>query len=263
MAKETLEVKSLNVSVGGKKVLNGISLSVNSGELHVIMGPNGSGKSTFARSLLGMPKYSVSGKILLSGEDLSKMKPYERARMGLFLAFQNPPEIESIKNANFVRQASLAMQGGNAVSCSTGRGKPINEREGALIFKQRFEDALERAGLGKEFYDRSVNYNFSGGEKKKNELAQLILMGPKFAILDEIDSGLDVDSARRTAKIITGLVRQGMGIILITHSPTILKFMCPDMVYLFGNGRIVLKGNRELITRLERKGFAMLSEMKK
>ena len=247
MAKEKLEIKNLNVSVEGKKVVNGISLVVNSGEIHVIMGPNGSGKSTFANALMGMPKYSVKGKISLSGKEISKMKIHERARAGLFLAFQNPPEIENVKNANLVRQASLAK----------------GDKEDAVKFKQKFESALEQAGLDKEFYGRPVNYGFSGGERKKNELAQLMALNPKFAILDEIDSGLDIDSIRKTAGIITNLAKNGIGIIFITHSPSILKFISPTKVYAFSSGRIAREGGPELITKLEREGFAMLDEGKK
>jgi len=239
MSKEKLEVKNLDVYVGKKQMLYGISLEIGAGEIHVLMGPNGSGKSTLANVIMGLPGYSVKGKLLLSSKDFSKMSITERARAGIFLAFQNSPEIDSVKNANFMRQASL--------SC----GKNVE----ASQFKREFEEVLNRVGLNAEFYDRPVNFGFSGGEKKKNELAQLIMLNPKFAILDEIDSGLDVDSIKRAVNIVKALAAEGKGILLITHSPLLLKYLTPKRIYVMSNGRIVKQGGHEILSKIEREGF--------
>ncbi|MCX8199841.1 MAG: Fe-S cluster assembly ATPase SufC [Candidatus Micrarchaeota archaeon] len=239
-----LEISSLRASVEGKEIIRGISMRVCPGEIHIVMGPNGSGKSTLACSLIGMPNYKTSGKILLCGEEISGKAMHERSRAGLFIAFQNPPEIESIRNSNLIRQAVLAH----------------GSKESASEFKEKLEGTLGKVGLGSSFYGRPVNYGFSGGEKKKNELAQLLMLKPKFAVLDEVDSGLDIDSVKKAAHIIRECAGSGMGIILITHSPQILKFITPTRVYLLLDGKIAKEGGKELIVQLERSGFAELGE---
>ncbi|MEM4332350.1 MAG: Fe-S cluster assembly ATPase SufC [Candidatus Micrarchaeia archaeon] len=241
--KDALEIRGLCVSIGKKEILRNISILVRAGEIHVIMGQNGSGKTTLANAIMGMPQYAVSGKILLSGKDLSRIEMHKRARAGLFLAFQNPPEIESIKNSNFMRQALLAHGSG----------------DDAATFKKKFEDALMRSGLDASFYSRPVNSGFSGGERKKNELAQMLMLKPKFAVLDEVDSGLDVDAAKRAAHIILECAKAGTGIILITHSPTILKFIKPTRVYLMAGGKIAKEGGPELAALLEKQGFSIIN----
>lgn len=237
-----LELKNVNVYIGSRQILKSICMSVNGGELHVVMGPNGSGKTTFAHALLGLPQCRVEGDIIFDGKRINELKIDERARLGLFIAFQFPAEIEGVRNANLVRQARLS--------------RDLNEP--AAEFKADFEDALERAGLSKQFYSRDVNKQFSGGEKKKNELAQLIMLSPKIAVLDEIDSGLDVDSIKKTASLISSLVKSGMGIILITHSTAIIKYLNPAMFYVFNDGSIIMKGGRSMAGEVMKKGFASL-----
>jgi len=240
--KNRLVIKNLKVSVEGRVIVDDVSLAVGAGEIHILMGPNGSGKSTFAHAIMGLHKYNTSGRVLLNGEDISKLRINERARRGLFLAFQNPVEIDGVKNSNMVRQAMLA------------RGE--NEEVG--MFRKHFEETLIDTGLDTSFYGRFVNVGFSGGEKKKNEMAQLMMLSPKFAILDEIDSGLDIDSIRKTAGLINKVAEKGTGVLLITHSPAIIKYLSPKMVYILRKGRVVLDGGKEIVRKLESGGFEML-----
>ena len=242
----TLDIKDLHVSVdtdeGEKKILKGVDLTVKSGEIHAIMGPNGSGKSTLAYSIAGHPKYKITGgSVTLDGVDILSMKVDERARAGLFLAMQYPVEVPGVSVANFLRTAKTAIDG-EAPKLRTWI-KDVNE-------------ALERVTLDKEFAQRSVNEGFSGGEKKRHEIAQLELLNPRFAILDETDSGLDIDALRIVAGGVNRYSEQGdRGVLLITHYTRILQYIKPDYVHVFVAGRVAEQGGRELADQLEAEGY--------
>ena len=242
----TLEIKDLHVSVhteeGDKEILKGVDLTVKSGEVHAIMGPNGSGKSTLAYSIAGHPKYAVtSGSVTLDGVDILSMKVDERARAGLFLAMQYPVEVPGVSVANFLRTAKTAIDG-EAPKLRTWV-KDVNE-------------ALERVTLDKEFAQRSVNEGFSGGEKKRHEIAQLELLNPKFAVLDETDSGLDIDALRVVSEGVNRYSSQGdRGVLLITHYTRILQYIKPDFVHVFVAGKVAEQGGRELADQLEAEGY--------
>jgi Fe-S cluster assembly ATP-binding protein len=242
----TLEIKDLHVSVhtdeGDKEILKGVDLTVKSGEVHAIMGPNGSGKSTLAYSIAGHPKYTVTGgSVTLDGLDILSMKVDERARAGLFLAMQYPVEVPGVSVANFLRTAKTAIDG-EAPKLRTWV-KDVNE-------------ALERVTLDKEFAQRNVNEGFSGGEKKRHEIAQLELLNPKFAVLDETDSGLDIDALRVVSDGVNRYSSQGdRGVLLITHYTRILQYIKPDYVHVFVAGRVAEQGGRELADQLEAEGY--------
>jgi len=242
----TLEIKDLHVSVttedGEKEILKGVDLIVKSGEVHAIMGPNGSGKSTLAYSIAGHPKYTITkGSVTLDGVDILSMKVDERARAGLFLAMQYPVEVPGVSVANFLRTAKTALDG-EAPKLRTWI-KDVNE-------------ALERVTLGKEFAQRNVNEGFSGGEKKRHEIAQLELLNPKFAVLDETDSGLDIDALRVVSDGVNRYSSQGdRGVLLITHYTRILQYIKPDFVHVFVAGRVAEQGGRELADQLEAEGY--------
>ena len=242
----TLEIKDLYVSVdteeGSKEILRGVDLTVTTGEIHAIMGPNGSGKSTLAYSIAGHPKYKVTGgSATLDGVDILSMKVDERARAGLFLAMQYPVEVPGVSVANFLRTAKTAIDG-EAPKLRTWI-KDVNE-------------ALERVTLDKEFAQRSVNEGFSGGEKKRHEIAQLELLNPKFAVLDETDSGLDIDALRIVSAGVNRFSGQGdRGVLLITHYTRILQYIKPDFVHVFVAGRVAEQGGRELADQLEAEGY--------
>ena len=242
----TLEIKDLHVSVdteeGSKEILRGVDLTVRTGEIHAIMGPNGSGKSTLAYSIAGHPKYKVTGgSVTLDGVDILSMKVDERARAGLFLAMQYPVEVPGVSVANFLRTAKTAIDG-EAPKLRTWI-KDVNE-------------ALERVTLDKEFAQRSVNEGFSGGEKKRHEIAQLELLNPKFAVLDETDSGLDIDALRIVSAGVNRFSGQGdRGVLLITHYTRILQYIKPDFVHVFVAGRVAEQGGRELADQLEAEGY--------
>ncbi len=242
----TLEIKDLHVSVnteeGEKEILKGVDLTVKSGEVHAIMGPNGSGKSTLAYSIAGHPKYTVTkGSVTLDGVDILSMKVDERARAGLFLAMQYPVEVPGVSVANFLRTAKTAIDG-EAPKLRTWI-KDVNE-------------ALERVTLDKEFAQRNVNEGFSGGEKKRHEIAQLELLNPKFAVLDETDSGLDIDALRVVSDGVNRYSSQGdRGLLLITHYTRILQYIKPDYVHVFVAGKVAEQGGRELADQLEANGY--------
>ena len=242
----TLEIKDLYVSVdteeGSKEILRGVDLTVKTGEIHAIMGPNGSGKSTLAYSIAGHPKYKVTGgSATLDGVDILSMKVDERARAGLFLAMQYPVEVPGVSVANFLRTAKTAIDG-EAPKLRTWI-KDVNE-------------ALERVTLDKEFAQRSVNEGFSGGEKKRHEIAQLELLNPKFAVLDETDSGLDIDALRIVSAGVNRFSGQGdRGVLLITHYTRILQYIKPDFVHVFVAGRVAEQGGRKLADQLEAEGY--------
>lgn len=242
----TLEIKDLHVSVdteeGSKQILRGVDLTVKTGEIHAIMGPNGSGKSTLAYSIAGHPKYRITGgSVTLDGVDILSMKVDERARAGLFLAMQYPVEVPGVSVANFLRTAKTAIDG---------------EAPKLRTWIKDVNAALERVTLDKEFAQRSVNEGFSGGEKKRHEIAQLDLLNPKFAILDETDSGLDIDALRIVAEGVNRYSSQGdRGVLLITHYTRILQYIKPDFVHVFVAGRVAEQGGRELADQLEAEGY--------
>ncbi|MGZ5389941.1 MAG: Fe-S cluster assembly ATPase SufC [Aeromicrobium sp.] len=242
----TLEIKDLHVSVdteeGEKEILKGVDLTVKSGEIHAIMGPNGSGKSTLAYSIAGHPKYKITGgSVTLDGVDILSMKVDERARAGLFLAMQYPVEVPGVSVANFLRTAKTAIDG---------------EAPKLRTWIKDVNSALERVTLDKEFAQRSVNEGFSGGEKKRHEIAQLELLNPRFAILDETDSGLDIDALRIVAGGVNRFSEQGdRGVLLITHYTRILQYIKPDYVHVFVAGRVAEQGGRELADQLEAEGY--------
>jgi Fe-S cluster assembly ATP-binding protein len=239
-----LEIDDLHVSVEGNEILRGVSLTVPAGELHALMGPNGSGKSTLAATLLGNPAYEVtSGRILFKGEDLSALSTDQRAARGLFLGFQHPEEIPGVSVFNFLRQSMSARKGIEDFS--------VLEVRMALL------EWAKRLGMDSRFSERYLNEGFSGGEKKRNEILQMALMEPDVAVLDETDSGLDIDALKVVAAGIEQVrsARPGLGILLITHYRRILEHLTPDAVHILLGGRIVESGGRELADRLEREGF--------
>jgi Fe-S cluster assembly ATP-binding protein len=239
----TLEIRGLTVSVEDKEILRGVDLTVSSGETHAIMGPNGSGKSTLAYSIAGHPKYTVnSGSITLDGEDVLKMAVDERARAGLFLAMQYPTEIPGVTVSNFLRTAATAMRG---------------EAPKLRLWIKEVKAAMAALEMDPAFAERNVNEGFSGGEKKRHEVLQLELLKPKIAILDETDSGLDVDALRVVSEGVNRVRESGdIGTLLITHYTRILRYITPDFVHVMAGGRIVDSGGAELAKRLEDEGYA-------
>jgi Fe-S cluster assembly ATP-binding protein len=240
----TLEIRDLHVTVEGttEDILRGVDLTVRSGETHALMGPNGSGKSTLAYSVAGHPKYVVTrGSVTLDGEDVLSMKVDERSRAGLFLAMQYPVEVPGVSVSNFLRTAATSLRG---------------EAPKLRTWVREVNDALARLGMDRSFAERNVNEGFSGGEKKRHEILQLSLLKPKIAILDETDSGLDVDALRIVADGINR-VRDTLqvGTLLITHYTRILRYVRPDFVHVFVGGRIVEEGGPELAERLEEEGY--------
>ena len=236
-----LEVKDLEVTVEGKQILNGLSLTVPAGEVHAIMGPNGSGKSTLANTLMGHPRYVVTGgRIFLKGEDVTDMPPDERARKGMFLAMQYPTSIPGVTMVNFLRAALKAVQ---------GKDVPVRE------FRERLFEAMAILKMDESFARRYVNEGFSGGEKKRAEVLQMSLLRPAMAVMDETDSGLDIDALRTVSEGINALRNEEMGILLITHYQRILNYVMPDHIHVLYRGRIVRSGGRELATELEEKGY--------
>lgn len=242
----TLEIKDLQVSVdtedGPKQILKGVTLTIGDGETHAIMGPNGSGKSTLAYSIAGHPKYTITGgSVLLDGQDVLEMSVDERARAGLFLAMQYPVEVPGVSVANFLRTAKTAIDG-QAPKLRTWI-KDVN-------------GVLERLNLDATFSQRSVNEGFSGGEKKRHEIAQLELLDPKVAILDETDSGLDIDALKIVSEGVNRFrAQEGKGVLLITHYTRILRYIEPDYVHVFVDGRIAEQGGPELAEQLEAEGY--------
>ncbi|MFT3861637.1 Fe-S cluster assembly ATPase SufC [Micropruina sp.] len=242
----TLSINGLHVEVatesGPKEILKGVDLTVNSGEVHAIMGPNGSGKSTLAYSIAGHPKYTITGgSVTLDGVELTDLTVDERARAGLFLAMQYPIEVPGVSVANFLRTAKTALDG---------------EAPKVRTWVKDVNAALDRLGLDQTFSARSLNEGFSGGEKKRNEIVQLELLNPKFAILDETDSGLDIDALRIVSEGVNRFAAQGdRGVLLITHYTRILNYIKPDFVHVFVNGRIAEEGGPELAQNLEIEGY--------
>src|SRR3954471_4516530 len=229
-----LEIKGLKANVGEKEILKGISLSVGKGEVHAIMGPNGSGKSTLAQVLAGNPAFEVSGgSITYEGRDLSEMQPEERAQAGIFLAFQYPIEIPGVSNAYFLRSAYNEIR--------KARGE---EEVDPMEFVGIVEDKLRLVDMNPDMLNRSVNTGFSGGEKKRNEILQLAVLEPKLAILDETDSGLDIDALRIVADGVNKLKKPGNATIVVTHYQRLLNYIVPDFVHVLAGGRIVKSGGK-------------------
>ena len=242
----TLEIKDLHVSIeteqGSKEILKGVSLTINSGETHAIMGPNGSGKSTLASTIAGHPRYEVtSGSITLDGEDVLEMEVDERAQAGLFLAMQYPVEVPGVTMTNFLRTAKTALDG---------------EAPKLRTWTKEVKDAMEKLKIDADFANRNVNEGFSGGEKKRVEILQLELFKPKFAVLDETDSGLDIDALRVVSEGVNRAHQENdMGTLLITHYTRILNYIKPDYVHVFVDGKVAEQGGPELADELEANGY--------
>jgi len=244
-AKMLLEVKGLRAKVGGAEIVKGLDLAVRAGEVHAIMGPNGSGKSTFAKALAGHPAYEVTGgTVTFDGKNLFEMTPEERARAGLFLGFQYPVEIPGVSNSAFLRLAYNTMR--------AARGR---DELDPLEFDDYVREKMKLLEMDAAFLDRSVNEGFSGGEKKRNEILQMALLEPRLAILDETDSGLDIDALRVVANGVNRLATADNAVVLVTHYQRMLNYIVPDYVHVMGGGRIIRTGGKELALELETRGY--------
>jgi Fe-S cluster assembly ATP-binding protein len=243
--KMLLEIKDLHAGIEGREILKGLTLNVNRGEVHAIMGPNGSGKSTLAKVLAGHPGYEViSGEVLFEGKNLLELDPDERARSGVFLAFQYPVEVPGVSNSQFLRLAY------------NEKMKHLGEEElDPLEFNDYLKEKAKVVEMDSSFFKRSVNEGFSGGEKKRNEILQMAVLEPKLAILDETDSGLDIDALRIVAGGVNKLRDSEKAIILVTHYQRLLNYITPDFVHVLANGKIVKQGGKELALELEEKGY--------
>ena len=240
-----LTIKNLRASIGEKEILKGIDLTVNAGEIHAVMGPNGSGKSTLAQVLAGHPGYEVTaGEVLYDGRDLLEMDPEVRAQEGIFLAFQYPIEIPGVTNAYFLRSAFNEIR----------KAKGMTELD-PLEFLDLMEEKTKLVDMDPAMMNRSVNTGFSGGEKKRNEILQMAVLEPRLAILDETDSGLDIDALKVVAEGVNALRRPDNATIVVTHYQRLLNYIVPDFVHVLANGRIVKSGGKELALELEEKGY--------
>jgi Fe-S cluster assembly ATP-binding protein len=240
-----LEIRNLRAKIGDKEILKGLNLTVRAGEIHAIMGPNGSGKSTLAKVLAGHPSYEVTGgEVIYQGKNLLDIEPDERAREGVFLAFQYPIEIPGVSNANFLRMAY------NEKAKHDGR-----DELDPLEFDDLLQERMQIVEMDSVFINRSVNEGFSGGEKKRNEILQMAVLEPKLAILDETDSGLDIDSLRIVANGVNKLANKDNAIILVTHYQRLLNYIEPNFVHVLYKGQIVKSGGKELALALEEKGY--------
>ncbi|SFA47733.1 Fe-S cluster assembly ATP-binding protein [Parageobacillus thermantarcticus] len=238
-----LTIKDLHVSVEGKEILKGVNLEVKGGEIHAIMGPNGTGKSTLSSAIMGHPKYEVTrGSITLDGQNVLEMEVDERARAGLFLAMQYPSEISGVTNADFLRAA---------INARLGEGNEIS----LMKFIRKLDEKMEFLEMNPDMAHRYLNEGFSGGEKKRNEILQLMMLEPKIAILDEIDSGLDIDALKIVSKGINEMRSSEFGCLIITHYQRLLNYITPDYVHVMMQGRIVKSGGPELAQRLEAEGY--------
>lgn len=243
-----LEIKDLHVSIEDKEILKGVNLTLKTGEIAAIMGPNGTGKSTLSAAIMGNPNYEVTqGEILLDGENILELEVDERARLGLFLAMQYPSEIPGITNAEFIRVAMNA-------------GKEDDDKISVMDFITKLDEKMEFLGMKEEMAERYLNEGFSGGEKKRNEILQLLMLEPKFALLDEIDSGLDIDALKIVSKGVNAMRGDNFGAMIITHYQRLLNYITPDVVHIMMDGRVVLSGDAELAARLEKEGYAKIAE---
>ena len=238
-----LEINDLHATIADQEIIRGLSLTVPKGEVHAIMGPNGSGKSTLAKVLAGHPDYKVtSGSVLMDGENILDLEPDQRARKGIFLAFQYPSEIPGVTIANFLRAAVQARL-------------PEGEELEATDYYAQLYEKMDLLQMDRSFTSRSVNEGFSGGEKKRNEILQLAMLEPKYAVLDETDSGLDIDALKIVAKGVNSLRGPNLGILLITHYQRLLDYIVPDYVHVMVQGKIELSGDKNLALELEQKGY--------
>lgn len=246
MQQPELKINELKVSVEGKEILKGISLDIKGGEVHAIMGPNGAGKSTLSATLMGHPKYIVTaGGVNLNGEDLLAMATDERARQGIFLAMQYPSEISGVTNADFLR---------SAINAKRGKGNEIS----LIKFIREMEKAMKFLGIDESFAQRYVNEGFSGGEKKRNEILQMMLLEPQMVLLDEIDSGLDIDALKIVSMGVNEMRSAERGFLIITHYQRLLDYIRPDFVHIMMEGRIVRTGGPELAEKVETEGYEWL-----
>lgn len=244
-----LEIKNLKASVEGKDILQGLNLTVNPGEVHAIMGPNGSGKSTLANVLAGREEYESTGEVLFDGEDISQMSPEDRARKGLFLAFQYPIEIPGVSNANFLKTAVNEIRKSNGL-------QPLDSKDFLVLMKEK----MKLVEMDKTMTQRSVNEGFSGGEKKRNEVFQMAMLEPRLCIMDETDSGLDIDALRIVANGVNALRNKERSFVVITHYQRLLDYIVPDFVHVLYKGKIVKSGTKELALELEEKGYDWIKE---
>ncbi len=237
----TLQIEGLTADVEGKQILRGIDMTVRQGEIHALMGPNGSGKSTLSNVIMGRPGYKITGgTVRYNGEDITKLTPDERAKRGLFLAMQYPTEIPGVSVVNFLRTAYTSVKG---------------EQISALTFRKHMKEQMDRLGIEDAMVQRYVNQGFSGGEKKRNEILQLAVLEPSIAVLDETDSGLDIDSLKLVAESVNELVGPELGVLLITHYQRMLNYITPEHVHVMMKGKIVKSGGPELAHELEEKGY--------
>lgn len=238
-----LEIKDLHIAIGEKPIVKGLNLTVRQGEVHAIMGPNGTGKSTLAKAIAGHPDYSItSGEVLLDGKSILELEPDERARSGIFLAFQYPSEIPGVTIANFLRAA---------VQARMAEGEELD----ATAYYKRLYSKMDLLKIDRKFTSRAVNDGFSGGEKKRCEILQMAMLEPAFALMDETDSGLDIDALRIVAEGVNTLRGQKLGILMITHYQRLLDYIVPDFVHVMYDGRIVKSGDKNLALELEAKGY--------
>lgn len=249
-----LEVKDLHVSIDGKGILSGLNLNINKGEVHAIMGPNGSGKSTLANAIMGHPKYTIeSGDILVKGESIVKLPTDLRARKGLFLGFQYPTEISGVGYSHFLRNAY------NTLNKSLGEEQNREVFLTVREFHEYVKKNLDAVGLDPSFLSRYLNEGFSGGEKKRSEVMQMLVLKPNIAILDEPDSGLDIDAVKAVAEAINKLIATGAGVVVITHYARILRYLNKlDYVHVVSKGKVIKSGGKELAEELEAKGYGWL-----
>lgn len=244
----TLEIKDLHVSIEDKEILKGVNLTINTGEIHAIMGPNGTGKSTLSSAIMGHPSYEVTqGEVLLDGVNIIELDVDERAKAGLFLAMQYPSEITGVTNADFMR---------SAINAKREEGQEIN----LMQFIKKLDKQMDFLDIDKDMAQRYLNEGFSGGEKKRNEILQLMMLEPKFAILDEIDSGLDIDALKVVSKGINQMRGEEFGALMITHYQRLLNYITPDKVHVMYGGKVVKSGGPELAKRLEEEGYEWVKE---
>jgi Fe-S cluster assembly ATP-binding protein len=247
MGEKLLQIEDLHVEVEGREILRGVNLSIDKGDIHAIMGPNGSGKSTLAYVLTGRPGYEVTqGKVLYKGEDIMGLAPDERAKHGIFLAFQYPTEVPGVSVVNFLRTAYNAIH--------------PDEPKSAMEFRMFLQEKVDMLEIPTELVDRYVNQGFSGGEKKRNEILQMAVLGPELAIMDETDSGLDIDALKHVSAGVNKLAGPEVGIMLITHYQRLLNYITPSSVHVLLGGRIVKSGGFELAEQLEAEGYAGLAQ---
>jgi Fe-S cluster assembly ATP-binding protein len=247
------DIKDLRVSVEGREILKGISLGISRGEVHAVMGPNGSGKSTLSNTLMGHPGYQVTGgQVLYKGQDLLELEPDERARLGVYLAFQYPTVVPGVTMANFLRTALNARRGYDGKD----KSKAITPRE----FRALLKEPMQTLRMDETFLSRYINEGFSGGEKKRAEILQMAVLKPEIAILDETDSGLDIDSIKFVAEAINQLRGPDLGVLIITHYSRILEFIKPDFVHVLVHGQVVQSGGPEIANQLEKSGYSEWGE---